>query len=104
LSTSFAFAQNSNAELDSLIVKGIANNKGLKASQLQVDKYEANIKVLIHLKNKYLLLMKIIFPNKQLNVLGHNSGSFQQFMELRKKFTKRSMKRKASYEKKAICH
>jgi cobalt-zinc-cadmium resistance protein CzcA len=55
LSTSFAFAQNSNAELDSLIVKGIANNKGLKASQLQVDKYEANIKVLIHLKNKYLL-------------------------------------------------
>jgi cobalt-zinc-cadmium resistance protein CzcA len=49
LSTSFAFAQNSNAELDSLIVKGI-NNKGLKASQLQVDKYEANIKVLIHLK------------------------------------------------------
>lgn len=44
MSTSFAFAQNSNAELDSLIVKGIANNKGLKASQLQVDKYEANIK------------------------------------------------------------
>jgi cobalt-zinc-cadmium resistance protein CzcA len=43
LSTSFAFAQNSNAELDSLIVKGVTN-KGLKASQLQVDKYEANIK------------------------------------------------------------
>jgi cobalt-zinc-cadmium resistance protein CzcA len=48
----FAFAQNSNAELDSLIVKGVTN-KGLKASQLQVDKYEANIKVLIHLKKKY---------------------------------------------------
>jgi hypothetical protein len=62
LSTSFAFAQNSNAELDSLIVKGIANNKGLKASQLQVDKYEANIKVLIHLKNKLFIIitMKIM--------------------------------------------
>jgi cobalt-zinc-cadmium resistance protein CzcA len=85
LSTSFAFAQNSNAELDSLIVKGIANNKGLKASQLQVDKYEANIKVLIHLKNKYLLLMKIIFPNKQLNVLGHNSGLFPTVYGAQKK-------------------
>jgi cobalt-zinc-cadmium resistance protein CzcA len=61
LSTSFAFAQNSNAE-DSLIVKGIANNKGLKASQLQVDKY-ANIKVLIHLKKQIFIIitMKIIW-------------------------------------------
>jgi cobalt-zinc-cadmium resistance protein CzcA len=49
LSTSFAFAQNSNAELDSLIVKGIANNKGLKASQLQVDKYEANKKKCLYI-------------------------------------------------------
>jgi cobalt-zinc-cadmium resistance protein CzcA len=53
----FAFAQNSNAELDSLIVKGVAN-KGLKASQLQVDKYEANIKVLIHLKKQNLLQLR----------------------------------------------
>jgi hypothetical protein len=62
LSTSFAFAQNSNAELDSLIVKGIANNKGLK-HQLQVDKYEANIKVLIHLKKQIFIIitMKIIW-------------------------------------------
>jgi cobalt-zinc-cadmium resistance protein CzcA len=60
LSTSF-LAQNSNAELDSLIVKG--NNKGLKASQLQVDKYEANIKVLIHLKKQIFIIitMKIIW-------------------------------------------
>jgi cobalt-zinc-cadmium resistance protein CzcA len=90
LSTSFAL-QNSNAELDSLIVKGIANNKGLKASQLQVDIYEANIKVLIHLKNKYLLNYdenNLASNNKQLNVFGRNSGSlFQQF--IRKKFTKR---------------
>ena len=44
LSTSLAFAQNSNTELDSLISKGIKNNKGLKAYQLQVDKSQANIK------------------------------------------------------------
>lgn len=43
LSTSFAFAQNNQSELDSLIAKGISNNKGLKAYQLQVEKYKANI-------------------------------------------------------------
>ncbi|NRS87500.1 cobalt-zinc-cadmium resistance protein CzcA [Flavobacterium sp. 7E] len=43
LSTSFAFAQNNQSELDSLIAKGISNNKGLKAYQLQVEKYSANI-------------------------------------------------------------
>ncbi|MDG2432758.1 efflux RND transporter permease subunit, partial [Flavobacterium sp.] len=43
LSTSFAFAQNNQSELDSLIVKGISNNKGLKSYQLQVEKYKANI-------------------------------------------------------------
>jgi cobalt-zinc-cadmium resistance protein CzcA len=48
--------QNSNAELDSLIVKGIANNKGLKASQLQVDIYEANIKVLTFEKQIFIKL------------------------------------------------
>jgi cobalt-zinc-cadmium resistance protein CzcA len=34
-------SQNTNTELDSLIVSA-GNNKGLKASQLQVDKYQAN--------------------------------------------------------------
>ncbi|NRT10703.1 CusA/CzcA family heavy metal efflux RND transporter [Flavobacterium sp. 14A] len=43
LSTSFAFGQNNQSELDSLIAKGISNNKGLKAYQLQVEKYKANI-------------------------------------------------------------
>jgi cobalt-zinc-cadmium resistance protein CzcA len=36
-------SQNTNTELDSLIVSAGNNNKGLKASQLQVDKYQANI-------------------------------------------------------------
>ncbi len=44
LFTSFGFSQNNNPELDSLIAKGIANNKNIKALQLQVDKAETSIK------------------------------------------------------------
>ncbi|TWI00535.1 cobalt-zinc-cadmium resistance protein CzcA [Flavobacterium tiangeerense] len=44
LSSSFAFSQNTNPELDSLIFKAMQNNKGIKAAQLQVDKTKANIK------------------------------------------------------------
>ncbi len=44
LGSSVAFSQNNNPELDSLVSKAIANNKGIKASQLQVDKAKANIK------------------------------------------------------------
>lgn len=44
LGSSVAFSQNNNPELDSLVAKAIANNKGIKASQLQVDKAKANIK------------------------------------------------------------
>ena len=43
LFTSFAFSQNSNPELESLMSKAIQNNKGIKAAQLQVDKTQANI-------------------------------------------------------------
>ncbi|MDI6046764.1 CusA/CzcA family heavy metal efflux RND transporter [Flavobacterium yafengii] len=44
LSSSLAFSQNSNPELDSLLAKAIQNNKGIKAAQLQVEKTKANIK------------------------------------------------------------
>ncbi|MFV8367476.1 CusA/CzcA family heavy metal efflux RND transporter [Flavobacterium sp. XS1P27] len=44
MSSSLAFSQNSNTELDSLLSKAIQNNKGIKAAQLQVDKTKANIK------------------------------------------------------------
>ena len=44
LSSSLAFSQNSNPELDSLMSKAIQNNKGIKAAQLQVDKTKSNIK------------------------------------------------------------
>ena len=44
LSSSLAFSQNSNSELDGLLSQTIQNNKGIKAAQLQVDKAKANIK------------------------------------------------------------
>ena len=44
LSSSLAFSQNSNPELDGLLSKAIQNNKGIKAAQLQVDKTKATIK------------------------------------------------------------
>ncbi|WP_158729802.1 MULTISPECIES: CusA/CzcA family heavy metal efflux RND transporter [unclassified Flavobacterium] len=44
LSSSLAFSQNTNPELDSLMSKAIQNNKGIKAAQLQVEKAKANIK------------------------------------------------------------
>ena len=44
LSSTLAFSQNSNSELDGLLSKAMQNNKGIKAAQLQVDKTNANIK------------------------------------------------------------
>lgn len=43
LITGVGFSQNNNSELDSLISKGIENNKNIKAAQLQVDKTKATI-------------------------------------------------------------
>lgn len=44
LISTFSFSQNKNPELESLIAKGLENNKAIKAGQLQVDKAKANIK------------------------------------------------------------
>lgn len=73
LSTSFAFSQNSNSELDSLIGKGIKNNKGLKAFQLQVDKYQANI------KNAYTFEKTTIYYNYDQNNLAYNNQPLKIF-------------------------
>jgi cobalt-zinc-cadmium resistance protein CzcA len=59
-------------ELDSLIGKGITNNKGLKAYQLQVDKYQANIKLPIPLIKPIFIIITInnlASNNKQLKIL-----------------------------------
>jgi cobalt-zinc-cadmium resistance protein CzcA len=42
--TSFGFAQENTAELDSIMAKALQNNKLIKAGQLQIDKANANIK------------------------------------------------------------
>ncbi|TDE05592.1 CusA/CzcA family heavy metal efflux RND transporter [Flavobacterium hiemivividum] len=73
LSTSFAFAQNSNPELDSLIVKGITNNKGIKAIQLQVDKYQASI------KTAYTFEKTTIYYNYDQNNLASNNEPLKIF-------------------------
>ncbi|PZX93474.1 CusA/CzcA family heavy metal efflux RND transporter [Flavobacterium aquariorum] len=44
LSTSLAFSQNTNPELDGLVSKALVNNKGIKAAQLQVQRMDENIK------------------------------------------------------------
>lgn len=43
LSSSIAFSQKGNSELDSLLSKAISNNKGIKSAQLQVDRAKATI-------------------------------------------------------------
>jgi cobalt-zinc-cadmium resistance protein CzcA len=104
LSTSLAFAQNSNAELDSLIVKGIANNKGLKASQLQVDKYEANIKSAYTFEKTNIYYNydenNLAFNSKQLNVFGvQQRFSFPTVYGAQKKvYETEYEKEKASFE------
>jgi len=44
LSTSLAFSQNNNSELDSLVAKALGNNKGIKAAELQVQRMSENTK------------------------------------------------------------
>jgi cobalt-zinc-cadmium resistance protein CzcA len=73
LSTSFTFAQNSNEELNSLIAIGINNNKALKASQLQVDKFEANI------KSAYTFDKTNIYYNYDQNNLAFNNQPLKVF-------------------------
>lgn len=73
LSTSFAFSQNSNPELNSLIVNGVKNNKGLKAYQLQVDKYQANI------KSAYSFEKTTIYYNYDQNNLASNNEPLKIF-------------------------
>jgi cobalt-zinc-cadmium resistance protein CzcA len=72
-STSCVFAQNSNTELDSLIKSGITNNQGLRASQLQVDKFKANI------KNAYTFEKTNIYYNYDQNNLAINNAPLKVF-------------------------
>jgi cobalt-zinc-cadmium resistance protein CzcA len=69
--------------------------------------YEANIKV--HTFEKTNIYYNydennLASNNKQLNVLAQQRFSFPTVYGAQKKVYETSMKRKASYEKKAICH
>ena len=73
LSTTLAFSQNTNSELDGLIVSGIKNNKGLKALQLQLDKYQANI------KTAYTFEKTTVYYNYDQNNLASNNRPLTVF-------------------------
>ncbi|MGO4818264.1 CusA/CzcA family heavy metal efflux RND transporter [Flavobacterium sp. W22_SRS_FP1] len=74
LSSSVAFSQSTNKELDSLIVSAVNSNKGLKAAQLQVDKYQANINSAFTFEKTNIYYNSdqnnLAFNNEQLNVFG----------------------------------
>ncbi len=74
LSSSIAFSQNKTTELDSLIAKALANNKGIKAAQLQVEKYKTNIKSAYSFDKTNLYYShdqnNLALNNEPLNVFG----------------------------------
>ncbi|UFH34827.1 CusA/CzcA family heavy metal efflux RND transporter [Flavobacterium acetivorans] len=104
LSSSFAFAQTTNSELDQLIASGIQNNKELKAQQLQVDKYEATIKSAYTFDKTNLYYNKdnnnLAFNNEPLNVIGiQQNFAFPTVYGAQKKvYTADYDKEKASFE------
>ncbi len=104
LSASFAFSQNTNTELDSLIVSAVNNNKGLKASQLQVDKYQANINSAFTFEKTNIYYNSdpnnLASNNEQLNVFGiQQRFSFPTVYSAQKKVnTTEYKKEKAIFE------
>lgn len=73
LSTSIGFSQNGNGELDSLIAKGIENNKNVKALQLQVDQAKATI------NTAYSFDKTSIYYNYDQNNLASNNEPLKVF-------------------------
>jgi cobalt-zinc-cadmium resistance protein CzcA len=73
LFSSFAFSQENKSELDNLITKAIENNKGLKASQLQVDKMKANI------NSAYTFDKTNVYYNYDQNNLAFNNQPLKVF-------------------------
>ena len=73
LSSTLMFSQNSNPELESLVAKALENNKGIKASQLQVDKMKANI------KSAYTFEKTNVYYNYDQNNLALNNAPLKVF-------------------------
>ncbi|MGO4821747.1 MULTISPECIES: CusA/CzcA family heavy metal efflux RND transporter [unclassified Flavobacterium] len=104
LSATVSFSQNPNSELESLIQSGIANNKGLKAFQLQVDKHQANIKTAYTFDKTTVYYNydqnNIAFNNEPLKIFGAQQRfSFPTVYNAQKKLnTTEYEKEKAHYE------
>jgi cobalt-zinc-cadmium resistance protein CzcA len=104
LSATVSFSQNPNSELESLIQSGIANNKGLKAFQLQVDKHQANIKTAYTFDKTTVYYNydqnNIAFNNEPLKIFGAQQRfSFPTVYSAQKKLnTTEYEKEKAHYE------
>lgn len=104
LSSSFAFSQNSNPELETLISKASENNKGIKAAQLQVAKMEANIKTAYTFDKTNIYYSydqnNLALNNEPLRVFGiQQRFAFPTVYGLQKKvYSAEFEKEKANYE------
>jgi cobalt-zinc-cadmium resistance protein CzcA len=104
LSSSFAFSQNSNPELETLISKALENNKGIKAAQLQVAKMDANIKTAYTFDKTNIYYSydqnNLALNNEPLRVFGiQQRFAFPTVYGLQKKvYSAEFEKEKANYE------
>jgi cobalt-zinc-cadmium resistance protein CzcA len=104
LSSSFAFSQNSNPELETLISKALENNKGIKAAQLQVAKMDANIKTAYTFDKTNIYYTydqnNLALNNEPLRVFGiQQRFAFPTVYGLQKKvYSAEFEKEKANYE------
>ena len=104
LSSSFAFSQNSNPELETLISKALENNKGIKAAQLQVSKMDANIKTAYTFDKTNIYYSydqnNLALNNEPLRVFGiQQRFAFPTVYGLQKKvYSAEFEKEKANYE------
>nr|WP_315141795.1 CusA/CzcA family heavy metal efflux RND transporter [uncultured Flavobacterium sp.] len=104
LSSSFAFSQNSNPELETLISKALENNKGIKAAQLQVDKMNSNIKTAYTFDKTNIYYSydqnNLALNNEPLRVFGiQQRFAFPTVYGLQKKvYSAEFEKEKANYE------
>lgn len=98
LLTGFGYSQNNNSELNSLIEKGISNNKNIKALQLQVEKAENLIKSAVSI-DKTVLYYSYDQNNLALNNLPLRVYGAQQTILFPTIYSAQKKVLKAEFEK-----
>jgi cobalt-zinc-cadmium resistance protein CzcA len=104
LVSSFGFAQENNAELDSIMAKALQNNKLVKAGQLQIDKANANVKTAYSFDKTNVYYSydqnNLALNNEPLKVFGvQQSFAFPTVYGAQKKLYKAELEsQKASFE------